>query len=121
MSCSALSCSLGRCWSLFQSAPAALSALVFFSEKGPACQFSSFPLWSEALQFPGASLEILEHRTALLLLLPRLCVLGMGRGMSSIEKHCVIQWMAVTNLCVSSILIIGCDYSFPSSVSSVPF
>ena len=85
-------------------------------------QFSAFPLWSEGTGIVlVACLEILERRTALLLLSSWQHALGVGRGMLGIDKPRVIQWMAVTNLCVSSVLIMESDYSFPSSVSFAPF
>lgn len=84
--------------------------------------FSAFSLWSEDTGvLLVACLEVSECRTALLLLSSWQPMLGVGRGMLGIDKPCVIWGVAVTNLCVSSILIMKSDYSFPSSVSSAPF
>lgn len=85
-------------------------------------QLSAFPLWSEDTGVAlFACLEIPECRTALLLLSLWQHVSGVGRGMLGVDKPCVIQWMAVANLCVSSVLIMESNYSFPSFVSFALF
>jgi len=48
-------------------------------------------------------------------------MLGVGRGMLGVDKPAVIQRMAVTDLCVSSVLITESSYSLPPPVSSALF
>lgn len=84
---------------------------------------SAFPLWSE-----GTGVALLAWR-CLSAEQPcccrhhgSTCVWGEGCWvLMLITQPCVIRWMAVTNLCVGSILIMENDYSFPSSVSSALF